>query len=497
MSTSRNVLVILCDQLRTDFLSLYGCGAVPTPNLDRLAGNGVVFDRAITACAVCAPARASMLTGLFPDQHGVKTNYSAFNDGLDFIAARMNALGYRTGAFGKLHHNPARDVKGFTTAFQMEEGRLGEDEPYLQWLRERHPDVTDCWNNAYAPETLHCRLPAEEHYEAWIADRAIAWLASGPTEQPFFGWISFQGPHGPFNPPREMAGCCREELLPRAKPPEVRGMPKQQALRQVLDAKMVPPPVDPVRDNHAIRVAYGEMIAFIDLQIGRILAALAAQGRLANTTILFTADHGDLLGDHGMWGKGNSGLDACLGIPLVIAHHPAVKPNTRSAALANNLDIPGTVLAVAGDDRGIGLSRSLIDLAQPAPANPRSVNFSEYGNLTRIVEDHAFRYVYYPLTGEGELFDLRETDLRVATDGDESLLRKEREMLKYLVDFELVMRGALAPGRYVVPPMGERLRQFHPGCSVRSAPAQYPPEVREKLLAAGCDPDYAVATPAP
>lgn len=135
----RNVLVILCDQLRPDFLNIYGCPAIPTPNLDRLAAMGVVFDRAITASTVCAPARAGMMTGRHVSDHGVWSNSVPFRPGMDLIAERMNALGYRTGAFGKLHHHPDRHTKGFQIARLMEEGRLGDDD-YLKHLRTKYPD---------------------------------------------------------------------------------------------------------------------------------------------------------------------------------------------------------------------------------------------------------------------------------------------------------------------------------------------------------------------
>lgn len=488
----RNVLVILCDQLRCDFLSLYGCDAVPTPHLDRLAKEGVVFDRAITASPVCAPARASMMTGLYPNQHGVVTNYAPFRDGLDLLPEGMNRLGYATGAFGKLHHNPGTDVKGFRHARQMEEGRLGDGDPYLAWLRERHPETKNCWNNEYRPGQLHCRLPAEEHYEHWIASEAIAWLADLPAETPFFGWVSFQGPHGPFNPPREVLGCCDASRLPQALPPQEGSMPTRQAYRQELDRFMVGEPVDAVRDNSAIRIAYAEMIAFIDMQIGRLLDHLESTGRYDQTTVIFSADHGDLLGDCGLWGKGACGLAPHLEIPLLLSHHPGLEAGSRSDALANNLDIPGTVLAIAGDTSGIGLSRSLLDLARPNPADPRAVNFSEYGNSTKFAEDREWRYAYYPLTGEGELFRIEAPNERLNPAGDPERMRKERDLLMRLLDLESVINGIEGSLGRAVPPMGDRLHDIHPGFVVARDPERYPPDHRQCLREAGLPSDYRV-----
>ncbi|MFW6039177.1 MAG: sulfatase-like hydrolase/transferase, partial [bacterium] len=102
-------------------MSLYGCRAIPTPHLDRLAREGVVFESAISSSPICGPARAGMMTGLYPTQHGVWANGHAFRPGLEFLAERMNEAGYQTAAFGKLHHEPVTDTKGFKHAQLMEE----------------------------------------------------------------------------------------------------------------------------------------------------------------------------------------------------------------------------------------------------------------------------------------------------------------------------------------------------------------------------------------
>jgi arylsulfatase A-like enzyme len=237
------------------------------------------------------------------------------------------------------------------------------------------------------------------------------------------------------------------------------------------------------------------MIAFIDRQIGRVLNALEENGRLERTTVLFSADHGDLLGDYGMWGKGNSALGPHLDIPLLIANHPALPRGARSGRLANNLDIPGTVLDIADADRGIGLSRSLVDLARPESRDPRTVNFSEFGNTTKIVEDRDYRYAYYPLAGEGELFAVDAPGRRLNIDADPRLLRKAHDMQQWLLDFEAVNNGLAGTLGRMVAPMGARLREIHPGYAVRSDPDRLPSAKRRALRDAGLDGDYTVVAP--
>ena len=165
-----NILVILCDQLRKDFLSCYGGTVCNTPNLDALAAKSVCFTNAITASPVCAPARASMMTGRYVSDHGVWTNDMPFREGVDYLPQRMNQAGYRTGAFGKLHHFPAKDGKGFSTYALMEENRLGDKDDYFQWLRARHPEIRGVFT---CKKDGGFAFAEDEYYEHWIADRAM------------------------------------------------------------------------------------------------------------------------------------------------------------------------------------------------------------------------------------------------------------------------------------------------------------------------------------
>ncbi len=159
----RDIVVILCDQLRCDFLSLYGCRGVPTPNLDCLVRQGVVFDRAITASPVCSPAHASMMTGLYPTRHGVWKNDLPYNPGLDYLTERMNALGYHTGAFGKLHHTSALAaslpncgaVKGFKDRTVLEYSfTLDRDGVYP----DADLEVPDCFHGLMSTLATHQTL---------------------------------------------------------------------------------------------------------------------------------------------------------------------------------------------------------------------------------------------------------------------------------------------------------------------------------------------------
>lgn len=484
----RNIIVILCDQLRPDFLNMYGCGAIPTPNLDRLTAAGVVFDHAITASPVCAPARASMMTGLYPSGHGVWTNDVPFRDGLECLPQRMNDLGYATACFGKLHHFPATDAKGFAHVRQTEEDRLGAADPYSQWLKERRPEVTELWN--WDPEKMASLLPQCEHHEYWLASETIAFLdAHARGDQPVFAWVSFQGPHDPLCPPAEVKGTVRADLLPRP-------IPLADGPRcPVHDYRRgwFPPPEDE-EAVMASRVAYAECIVNIDQQIGRILDALARLGMFESTTFIFSADHGDLRGDFGLKEKGPFAYQGQLAVPLVVANDPRVRHGERSASLAGNIDIPSTVLDIAGDGRGMGLSRSLIDLAQECPERPRDVNFSEYGDNIKIVETQRHRFACYPFLGFRELYD-RQADPqeRANLAGRAEYAAMEIEFLQHVNDFAVLNKGIEINGFDLVPPLQAAIRRKHPRYDdPRYFQAAFPLNRRfkENLKHAGLDPNY-------
>lgn len=486
MSISRSIVVILCDQLRPDFLSAYGGKGIPTPNIDRLASMGVTFDKAITQSTVCAPARASMMTGRYVSDHGVWTNDVPFRDGLEYLPERMNQLGYRTGAFGKLHHFPADDAKGFSVAWQMEEGRLGEKEPYLAWLRERHPEVTKVWNIAEG----RFAYPEAEYHEHWIADRAIEFIGETPAEDPFLAWISFQGPHTPLDPPAEVVGSCDALSIAAAQSLSAvseRELPDTVRYRRI--AGFTPADSSETMSN---RIRYCELIVEIDAQIGRILKALEDAGRLDSTTILFSADHGDLLGDFDLKTKGPYPYPGQMDIPLILANHPDLEPATRSDALVGNIDIPGTCLALAGDDEPIGYSASLLDTIGRRPRVCRPVIFCEFCDSVKTVDNGRFRLSYYPFEGVRLLFD-RATDPGCTQNlaGTSDYADLELDLMGRIVDSLIVAKGPRVEAHDFVPAVQEGLSRLDPGYR-RSFPAAFPLTAGERaaLEAAELDADY-------
>ena len=480
----QNVLVVLCDQLRPDFLPTYGCEAVPTPNVNRLADAGVVFENAITQSTVCGPARATMMTGRYVSDHGSWTNDVPTRNGVEFLPERMNEAGYVTGAFGKLHHTPPDDVRGFRETALMEEGWLGEAEPYLAWLRNRQPDVEGIWN--YEGDTFG--FDETEYYERWIASRAIEFLEDrAGDDDPFLAWVSFQGPHTPLDPPPEVKATVDTERLP-----EPFERPDDDLAQVAKYRKARGPEVDSRAEVMARRTAYAELIVEIDRQIGRILDRLEALDLTAETTIIFASDHGDLLGDFGLWAKGPYPYRGQLDVPMIVARHPDVPAGTRSHRLVGTIDVPGTCLELAGVEDGIGVSRSLIEAVRGPDDRVRDVIFSEFCDSIKTAYDGRYLYSYYPFTDRAELYD-REDDPNERRDlaGDPEHAGIEARMLKHLIDFGIVAKGVRVEAQDFVPDQQDGVRQKHPAFD-REFEVAYPlsAEDREKLRDAGLATEY-------
>ncbi len=510
----RNVIVILCDQLRRDFLSCYGFEALRTANIDALAAAGVRFDGAITSSPVCAPARAGLMTGRYVSDHGVWTNDVPFRDGMDFLPQRMNGAGYRTGAFGKLHHFPGRDGKGFGVCKLMEENRLNEADDYWQWLKARHPEVTSVFpqqdNGDFA-------FSKGEYYEQWIADCAIDFIrgeqpcigavtkasdlrnvtvaaevpagvgVAGSPPQPFFAWVSFQGPHTPMDPPSDVNVALDVGEIPPSHATNFRSGCEVPDYRGVANYGGM---TDAQRIEYRLR--YCKMIGEIDRQIGRLIASLKEQGVYENTTILFSADHGDMCGDYGMMQKGPMPYGAQLEIPLILANCPETVAGSVCKWPVSNLDIGATCLALAGDEKPFGVSRPLHKMLGGSVPAHKSI-FAEFCDSMKLVDTLYYRLAYYPFTGQCQLFDKTMPAYEQHNLANEPAYASlKAAMLMEVLDYIILARGARIEAQDLVPKVQAGLCEKMPNF-VEELPLVFPLQTevhRQRLRDAGYDADY-------
>lgn len=472
-SKKRNVIYIICDQLRPDYLHAYGADFIPTPNLDALAAAGTVFENAITASTVCAPARASLVTGLPVSAHGAWTNNVPCKEGTVYLAERMTMAGYMTAAVGCYDHAPHGNPVGNQYLCLLDESHPGSR--YMQDLKKKHPEATRC----FMGEDMHYKYDEEDHYDRWSCDRAIEFIESytehgqapdgtRPAEEgaPFCLYCGFLMPHAPYLPPKEMSGRVDPTRVPDpwVLTRDASDIPSVEKYRRAYfnPTEAITDPESMYPRRMAERLAYCEMIAEIDDLVGRIVTSLKECGIYENTTIVFSADHGSMENDYNMSTKGPWPYSPQLFIPMIISNHPELTPGSRSDVLCGNLDIGATLLDIAGDHKAFGLSRSMIGMAT-GRVPERSVNQSEFCDSLRNLVDKRYTFSYYPFTDTFTLFD-RIEDPRL-TRNLASLPKYAPVVQKFLmkaINFMILSKGIHIEAHDLTPEVKAGIEEMHP-----------------------------------
>ena len=363
--TSPNILLIMTDQHRWDYLGCAGADFVDTPNIDRLAESGVRFNNAFTNAPVCAPARIGLATGMHPARIGTLDNQSYLPSHLPTYYQRLRDSGYRVGCVGKLDlakpdkyngrygDRPAVYRWGFTHPEEVE-GKMhaaqGEPTaphgPYTHYLKDKgrlsafwedyRKRAEDGWILGASHDSV---LPTEDFQDCYIGRRAAQWIETIADDFPWHLFVSFVGPHDPFDPPSEYAEQFRDAEMPDAIPKSLEGKPQWVLNRQKEFT---------AEELAQIRRQYCALIKLIDDQVGELLYALRKRDMLDNTVIIFTSDHGEMLGDHGLFQK-QVPYEPSIHIPLVVAG-PGIEPGRTSEALVDMSDLNPTICALAGVD---------------------------------------------------------------------------------------------------------------------------------------------------
>ena len=422
-----NILLITADQFRWDCLGAAGNPCIRTPNLDALARRGVLCRNAFTPNPICVPARAAIMTGNYPHVcTGSKTNSGRIREGQPLLTEVLRRAGYRSYALGKLHFVPyarpgePRLVHGFDHVDLTESGRLvcqfdptGQQrglEDFVDYLADvgwgGYSRAHGAGNNDVRP--CPSPLPAAHHVDHWIADCTLRQLDRHRREypdRPFFMWMSSPKPHSPYDPPRPFDTLYDPRTLPRPF-----GGPELLAGRNLV--------IEQIRHTHAIaslspaalqviRSYYYGSISFLDAMIGRVLGRLAELGLTDNTLVLFTADHGDLLGDFGSFFKSNH-LNGSVRVPFIVAG-PGVARGAESPALVGLQDILPTFAAAAGADVGQPVQGlSLLPHLASARGAVRPWYYAQCGRSpgqTAMVTDGQWKYIYSEANATEELYD--------------------------------------------------------------------------------------------
>ena len=344
----------MTDQQRADTVAALGNDLIKTPYLDQLVREGTSFSSAYSPSPECVPARCCLTMGQYPSQTKCTSNATPFP--LEQKQTFMEALrlkGYRTHGIGKyhFHHDDYQKTlagNGFQSRDIMEEIVPDrQDDDYLKYLSEKglnhigdpHGVRGDMY---YFPQPA--QMAASHHPTQWVGDRALDFIQDQEkSDQPWYCYTSFVHPHPPFAPPAPWHKLYRDKDMDLPYLPDNREELKVFINHVQNRYKRGDRGLD-LNRMRMIKAYYYACISFIDFQIGRIIRSLEATGQLDNTLIIFTADHGELLGDFGCFGK-RSFHDAAAQIPLIMRLPGEVPANRLCATPVNLIDVTKTLLA--------------------------------------------------------------------------------------------------------------------------------------------------------
>lgn len=449
-----NILIFCTDEQRGDHLSCMGHPHLRTPNIDRIAAGGTLFRNAYSSNPICMPARATMFTGQTGRVTGVVDNGVSLDPSWPTLPGILRDAGYRTHSVGKLHlQNWGGALAPGETALSNPERRAYWDWPgrredgiyqhfpndyfglqtvelcnghvhyvygdYVTWLQKHHPGAYVGYANSNEhPHPL--AIDPELHYNTWIADRSISFLeAQASAAEPFFLWCSFPDPHEPFAAVKKWSDAYADTEIDL--PQNALELSPDSRCQALTDAGLGTAPIDPDRVRESIRQTCG-MVSHVDEQVGRVMDRLDALGLSQNTVVVFISDHGDQLGEHGLFYKSVYPYDAHMHIPFVVKAPEAKQPGKVVEDVVSMLDLMPTVLDLAGvphpwegeaGDRP-ALPGEVLTPVVKGEADPQRkhalvecdrLNVRAGSLQVRTLVTNDFKLVYYPRSGETLLFD--------------------------------------------------------------------------------------------
>lgn len=481
-----NILFITTDQQHWDTIGAFNA-EISTPNIDRLVAGGTTFKRAYCPNPTCTPTRSSIITGMYPSQHGAWTLGTKLNENIPTLGEALQKEGYRTALVGKAHFQPNqtsdeypsiesmpllqdqafwKDFTGPYYGFQhvemlrnhAHEHLVGQH--YVNWLEEK-----GChnWRDYFAEPTgkmtyddqYNWKLPEKYHYNAFIAERTNDLIATyQQDDDPFFMWASFPDPHPPYlasapwdemydpdalSYPEGVQGehtknpehfQLTQEENPDMSSYEETGYMMHGMHSHVLDKETI-------KKNKAL---YYGMVSFTDKYIGKILDHLEELGIMENTLIVFTSDHGHLFGQHDMHYKGPFHYEDLLRVPFIVQYPGKVQAKTTSHAMQSLVDVAPTFLRCAGLDipgRMTGVDQLDVWTNTKARARDHVICENHHEpttiNLRTYVGERYKITVYYNQT-HGELFDLQTDpqEHRNLWDAPDHQELKQELLMKYI-----------------------------------------------------------------
>lgn len=430
-----NLLILTNDQHRADALGCMNNPVVRTPVVDVLASQGVLFESHYVQCPQCVPSRAAMHTGRYPHTNRTPTNLYRLSDREETLAIVLNRNGYRTATTGELPFAPTTFLGGFQEVLPASE-KMPADHAAV---RQRHAE-----NLKRDFQAVAAPWPEELDETALFAGRAISFLRAN-RERPFYLHVNFRRPHHPFDPPAPFDRMYEGARFPAShrRDGEMKNKPpaQQKSIENSVgfDLRTMTP-----RDLDRIKSYYYGMISLNDRHIGRILDELQKLDLDRRTVVVFNADHGEMLGDHGLLFKGGYFYDEVVHAPLIL-RAPGLPAGKRVADLVETVDLLPTLLELLGIAKPGGVQgRSLL----PAIAGPErraGVVHSEFPGA-KMVRTREWKLIHYVRAPYGELYNLKEDPHELYNRSDDSACAAGKsEMLARLADWLVNTEDPLLP----------------------------------------------------
>lgn len=414
-----NILFLLSDQHRYDALGCSGAPICRTPALDSLAESGMRFTQAYTPTALCSPARAALLTGLFPHNNGQLANMGNFNGVFDkqMLDATgypqlLSEAGYSVNYVGKWHLPKTGDTEFWHFDEWRTEEQYAAEKTALGLDTDRAKEVQRLEWGGTAPFCGRAKLPADEMQEAWCADKTIDLLNNhADDDQPFMIFTSFFGPHFPYAVPAPYDTMYDPDQVERwgnfDETFENKPTIQQREMLRWNASHLTWP------DWQRVIAHYWGYCTYIDDQIARVLTQLEELGLAENTIVVYSADHGDMVGSHRLFNKGMYMYDEIYRIPLLVRWPGVTQPNSQSDDFVSLVDLMPTLLDAGGASIPSELDGRILKpiLEGEAPPDWPDDIFAEYHGYEsalytqRMVRTDSWKFIYNPCA-EDELYDV-------------------------------------------------------------------------------------------
>jgi arylsulfatase A-like enzyme len=408
-----NVLLIICDNWPARFIGALGHPAVLTPTLNQFLYNGIAFTNAYATTPMCVPQRRELHSGTFARTHGDRLQGTLPFPNVPSLAQTFRNAGYQAYAVGKMHLHPQRDRIGFDDVLLHEAGRMqrlgsGADDYELFLTEQGHAGqefAHGVGNNSFIYRPWH--LPEHVHPTTWTAREMARFIVRRDPTRPAFWYMSFDHVHPPLTPPSDYWALYEDIDIDM---PLVGEWAKELDQMPFALRTRPHPFMQPFMSDQEIRTARRAFYALstqVDHQIRTVIGTLREEGVLDDTIVMFTADHSDMLGSHGIWGKGLFYEDSAH-MPLILCPTPGQLEKTgynrRDDRLATLADVMPTLL-------------ELCDIPVPSHVEGlsllgeqrRDYIYGEYNvndEATRMIRDGRFKLIYYPVGNRFQLFDM-------------------------------------------------------------------------------------------